>query len=231
MPTSFYTLVLFAWLLALLRRTTCAIPLSPSLDENPKYEQAIGRSLPENVNNTLDVPSNTTIPPMLKKRMCNPGPSNQVICNIMVPGVDDANAQIEAKGVVGRLPSVFYTAYPLQLAAARQWASCFFQEEQPAQSADYTFGIWGRIANNAWVAEVSISLSDAMLEADFTDDQIKPFSDMFLKNLSQGYAEKAQGDVYLVVKDSVAPDNVSWDVNAAWGGKQCNVIAGQISAD
>ena len=35
------------------------------------------------------------------------------------------------------------------------------------------------------------------------------FQDMFLKNLSQAFAEVAQGDMYLVVKDSVASDDPS----------------------
>lgn len=45
------------------------------------------------------------------------------------------------------------------------------------------------------------------------------YGDRFLKHLSQGFAEVAQGKAYLVVKDGVTPDNVNWDADKAWGGK------------
>ena len=39
-------------------------------------------------------------------------------------------------------------------------------------------------------------------DLEFPENVAKTFRDMFLKNLSQTFAEEAQGDVYLVVKDN-----------------------------
>lgn len=45
------------------------------------------------------------------------------------------------------------------------------------------------------------------------------YKDMFQKHIAQSFAELAAGDVYLVVRDDVVPDDRSWDVEKAWGGK------------
>lgn len=49
------------------------------------------------------------------------------------------------------------------------------------------------------------------------------YSDMFLKHLAQSFAELSTNDVYVVVKDTVAPDNRAWDPETAWGGERANL--------
>lgn len=145
-----------------------------------------------------------------------------VVSTYAIPGVDECRAAIRSKGLVETLPSVFYTAYPLQLQAARQWAACFFTEASAPTPEEYKFALWGRLADPKWVKSNSFEISEAMYSTDpeFHENVAKKFRDMFLKNLSQAFAEEAQGDVYLVVKDSITPDNISWDTAMAWGGKR-----------
>lgn len=50
-------------------------------------------------------------------------------CDGDVPGVDETNEWMRKWEVVGRVPSVFYTGYPLNLNKARTWAACFFPGE------------------------------------------------------------------------------------------------------
>lgn len=57
-------------------------------------------------------------------------------CDGDVPGVDETNERMNEWGVVGTVPSVFYTGYPLNLNTARQWAKCFWSDEPAEPSKD-----------------------------------------------------------------------------------------------
>lgn len=205
---SLFIITLFTYLLGFQAFLSSAFPLTESLESNEKRSQD---GLPA----FIDARHITSEITALQERAT-------ITSSYDVPGVDACVAQVKAKGNVEKLPSVFYTGYPLQLQAALQWASCFFQEPQAPTQAQYKFAAWRRIADNSWISTVSFNIAEEMLSTDpeFPDNLQKQYSDQFLKELAQAFGEEAQGDVYVVVKDSVAPDNVSWDVNTAWGGKQ-----------
>lgn len=205
-----FTLVIY--LCGLQSILVSAVPVSNSLQELPKTAPR-GLHLTSKTHiDTRNIDSNDAL--ALRRRAT-------VVSEYAVPGVDECRAAIRSKGLVEKLPSVFYTAYPLQLQAARQWAACYFDESSEPKPEDYKFAAWQRLADPKWVSGNSFQISEAMYNTDpeFPDDAVKKFSDMFLKNLSQAFAEEAQGEIYLVVKDKIAPDNVSWDTAAAWGGK------------
>lgn len=58
-----------------------------------------------------------------------------------------------------------------------------------------------------------------MRSVKFPKDEFAEWRDKWLKNIAQAYAQEAVGDIYLVVKASVTPDDISWDPDTAWGGK------------
>lgn len=138
-----------------------------------------------------------------------------------VPGVDEILAQVQAWGVVGSVPSVFYTEYPLTLSEARTWASCYWPgEPSPPSKGSYKFAIWHRLVDKTYMRQTSLAIQ-AEKPADVSVEDNEFYSDLFLKHLAQAFAEASSGDVYLAVADSVVPDDRSWDANKAWGGKLC----------
>ena len=208
-----FAFTLVVYLCGLQSFFTSALPVSNSLQDAQEPSRHGFQLTSINLFDTRNIESGDAL--ALHKRAT-------VVSTYAVPGVDECRAAIRSKGLVETLPSVFYTAYPLQLQAARQWAACFFTEASAPTPEEYKFAVWGRLADPKWVSGNSFEISEAMYSTDpeFPDDVVKTFSDMFLKNLSQAFAEEAQGDVYLVVKDNITPDNVSWDTAAAWGGKR-----------
>ena len=175
--------------------------------------------------------------PKLLRRMCQEGSGDGAACDAKVPGVDTCNTQIESFGTVAKVPDVFYTEAKGTTGSrigkneATQWGVCFFSEEtQPWTKDSLKFAAWGRICDNKWVADTSFALSEALIEAEFPDDEEKYWKDSFLKNLSQAFAEKSQGDIYLVVRDTVAPDDKSWDTSQAWGGERLPFCSFKLSS-
>lgn len=136
-----------------------------------------------------------------------------------VPGVDETLAQVQAWGVVGSVPSVFYTEYPLTLSEARTWASCYWPgEDSPPSKGNYKFAIWYRLVDKTYMRETSLAIQ-AKKPAEVSVEDNEFYADLFLKHLAQAFAEASSGDVYLAVADSVVSDDRSWDANKAWGGK------------
>ncbi|KAJ5173307.1 hypothetical protein N7492_005900 [Penicillium capsulatum] len=141
--------------------------------------------------------------------------------NILVPGVDEIKEKIKEFGIVQSKPNLFYTRQPVEAinkGKVEEWGKAKYDEEPKAGKKDWKFAMWGRLADTNWVAHTSIDLAEEMEEAEFTDEQSKPFRDMFLQNIGQAYGEMAHGDVIILVKDEVTPDNRSWDVNRVLGG-------------
>lgn len=64
-----------------------------------------------------------------KRARCTTGANGRLQCDGDVPGVDETNERVAAYGVVGTLPSVFYTEWPMSLTITRQWAKCFWPDE------------------------------------------------------------------------------------------------------
>lgn len=213
--SSLFTFSLVTYLLGLQSLLSHGFPLTNSLDSLPE-RSLNGRQV---VPDPIDALNTTFDSPALQKRA-------KIESTYDIPGVDACVKQVQAKGLVEKLPSVYYTGYPLQLTAAKQWASCHFQETESPEPQDYKFAAWRRIVDNKWAASVSFQIGEQMLETEpeFPDDLQKQFKDQFLKELSQAYAEESQGEVFLVVKDSVTSDDVSWDTTKAWGGEKDRLL-------
>lgn len=159
---------------------------------------------------------------LVKRSNCQPWPENENFykCDGEVPGVDEAVEKMAEYGVVGSIPSVFYTNMPGGLARAQSWASCFFTGEPESPSRDqWLYTVWKRITDNKWLASESFWVFESMDDEVLTEDDQKYYKDLVLKHTSQAYAELSKGDVYLVVEDATTPDDRSWNTDQAWGGK------------
>ena len=139
-------------------------------------------------------------------------PVNEWICNVVIPGVDECAAKIDAKGNVGHKQSLFYTGVDGGQANCRRWASCNLDAD--------TWVLWSSICDMQWYFSTTHAIErpfgpDGL---NLPDDQQKARSDPFPKNLAQAFAEKSKGIVYLCIPHTVAPDDKSWNLNSAWGG-------------
>ncbi|MCJ1450871.1 hypothetical protein MMC28_001205 [Mycoblastus sanguinarius] len=94
-----------------------------------------------------------------------------LICNPIIPGVDECNAQIVAYGNVGRKIPLFYTGWGANGAAAAG-------------------GIMARKYATKYLCSMETSMNDDEKFA------LNAKADPFLKNLSQAFAETSKGDVY-----------------------------------
>ncbi|KAK3707828.1 hypothetical protein LTR37_011830 [Vermiconidia calcicola] len=167
----------------------------------------------------LDAP--TVLPRILQKRSnCQPWDDHPELynCDGAVPGVDEAVERMQAFGVVGTIPSVFYTNMPFGLSRTRTWASCFFAgEPEAAGRDDWLYTIWKRITDNKWVASESFWVYENQPD-DVSEEDNAYYRDLVLKHVSQAYAEVSAGDIYLVAEDATTPDNRDWNTDQAWGG-------------
>lgn len=90
--------------------------------------------------------------------------------------------------------------------------------------------MWGRIVDPQYHTTQAMRIAEAGRANRALDaDDRALYNDMFLKHISQAFAEQASGDVYLVVRDSVAPDNQSWNTDRAWGGETEPFPSGGVS--
>lgn len=168
---------------------------------------------------SLDPGHQLDVRSLQKRSNCQPGDNPDLYnCDGDVSGVDEVLEKIREWGVVGSVPSVFYTGHPIGLAAARKWAGCFFTGEPDAPTKDnYIYAIWQRLTDPKWLFSQSFWIREEQPD-DVSDEDNDFYADLLLKHLAQAFAEAASGDVYLVVGDDKAPDDRSWDANAAWGG-------------
>ena len=214
--SSFFTITLITWLLGLLYGLTSATPLTHSLSHSRLPLNAIEITPKDFAHYKRDAaPSNGEVRHISEKRQLF---GRVTMHRINVPGVDASAQQVINRGTVPYLPSVFYSGWPLLLYDAQRWARCYFGEEVSGSPTDYRFVVWGRHVSLEWMAYITYSLDDDMYRAGYPDDQIEYYKDLFLKNLSQAFAELAQGDVILLAGDNVTSDDRSWDPNKAWGG-------------
>ena len=118
-------------------------------------------------------------------------------CEPILPGVDDCNSQILAKGNVGAKRSIFYTGWGANGAPgagaimARKWAN--------KNLCNDPFVIWsGALVDWDWKTAVQVAVLEAFRRPGMSKDEqfaLNEKFDPFLKNLAQGFAEKSKGDV------------------------------------
>ncbi|KAJ5808756.1 hypothetical protein N7474_010025 [Penicillium riverlandense] len=136
----------------------------------------------------------------------------------VVPGVNECFSKIQAWGVADNLPDVFFTAYPVNKNVAFHWGLDYFDEDLGATKANWKFAFWDRLADPSYMSDTANNLRTAMQNAGFSKKRRKYYQDRFLKNFSQAFAESAHGDVIVLLKQNVAPDN-NWDSSTTWGGE------------
>ena len=157
---------------------------------------------------------------VLLKRGCRPSkeasrpgtPVAEWICDVVIPGVDECAAKIDAKGNVGHKQSLFYTGVGNGQANCRRWANCNLEAD--------TWVLWSTICDMQWYFDTTRAIRrpfgpDGL---NLPDAERADKSDPFPKNLAQAFAEKSKGTVYLCIPHTVAPDDKSWNLNSAWGG-------------
>ncbi|KAI9727381.1 MAG: hypothetical protein M1834_008452 [Cirrosporium novae-zelandiae] len=138
-------------------------------------------------------------------------------CNALIPGVDECIAQIEAKGAVGTgKVSLFYTGWGGTLLgrgdlATKKWAR---QNLCGTPWVD-----WDGIVSLAWRMSTELAIDKPFGKKGLNKpiDERDAIVDPFLKHLSQAYAEKSAGDVYVFIPEGVYTAD-TWDDNSAWGG-------------
>ncbi|KAI4202073.1 MAG: hypothetical protein LQ350_002862, partial [Teloschistes chrysophthalmus] len=138
-------------------------------------------------------------------------------CDPILPGVDECNTQVVAKGNVGAKRSLFYTGWGANGVAgagaimARKWANKNLCEE---------YVLWSSLVDGEWKVAVQEAVLEAFRRPDMTSDELFALNekfDPFLKNLSQAFAEKSKGDVYVFIPKGELPNN-QWRMDSAWGG-------------
>lgn len=144
-----------------------------------------------------------------------------------VPGIDEMRTKIKDWGVVESLPDLFYTQYPVSAAEARNWGKENFDEiADAAQKVAWKFAMWGRLVDPSWIVAVSDTYQGYMEDSGFSQARMDYYSDIFLKNMSQAFAEEAHGDVYLLIDDLVYPEG-NWNTASAWGGNESSPFPGE----
>lgn len=166
----------------------------------------------------LDREADTFAPREVAKRgniPSTPAPSpddlpTEMWVKAVVPGVDQCNDEIRAKGAAGTRISLFYTGWGSQpgYAYMKTWATTNFCG-QP-----YTH--WDTMVSRGFFlnTEFAIDKPYNKKNMNYPGAQRDAIFDVFQKNLSQAFAECTAGDVYLFMPAGSG----AWDDNSAWGG-------------
>ena len=138
-----------------------------------------------------------------------------------VPGVDELKQKVIEYGVATSKPDWFYTKYPLVTNVAQQWISQNAYADEPIGASnkdEWQYAMWGRIIDPIWATDKKDALKYGMDDAGFKPSRRDLYGDMFMKQLSQAFAEASQGEVFLLISDDAFPDD-KWDTDSAWGGE------------
>ena len=148
---------------------------------------------------------------VIKSTLGNPSDINWLSINQM-PSVAELVDIIKGYGNVGNKISVFYNG----LGGAQGLATCkqLFSDSNQTNALPLLDQVvlFDTIADPEWVeSQKQIIIS--------TNPAIKPFAliDLFLKRLSQAFAEVSKGDCYICMPDTLCIDN-KFDEMLAWGG-------------
>lgn len=148
----------------------------------------------------------------------NPQPAAPLVCNPIIPGVDECNEQIRAKGNVGPKTSLFYTGWGANGAPsvggtqARKYASKHMCNMETVS--------WTGICDGDWRFAVQAAIVQPFKRDGMSSDELFALNekaDPFLKNLAQAFAETSKGDVYVFIPEGQLPGN-QWNLDSAWGG-------------
>ena len=90
------------------------------------------------------------------------------------------------------------------------------------------FAIWERLVEPTYLSSQSAQIRTKKPSRVPMEDNAY-YRDLFLKHLAQSFAELTAGDVHLVVKDTVATDDRSWDTSKAWGGEKAALTLSEAS--
>ena len=149
----------------------------------------------------------------------NPEPRVPQVCNPIIPGVDECNGKVLDKGNVGHKTSLFYTGWndvPAGTGGAftRKYAAKYMCNTPTVD--------WTGIVDPEWRVDVEKAIVQPFKKDGMTQDELFELhekADPFLKNLSQAFAEKSSGDVYVFIpKSNTKLNDNKWDMNSAWGG-------------
>lgn len=147
-----------------------------------------------------------------------PEDSPPLVCNPVIPGVDECNDKIREQGNVGAKVSLFYTGWGATGAAnvggaqARKWVRQNLCDIQTVS--------WVGICDGEWKIDVQNGIKNAFVHPGMSNDDLEALNekyDPFLKNLAQAFAETSKGDVYVFIPQGRLAGN-QWDKDSAWGG-------------
>ena len=153
-----------------------------------------------------------------------PNPPNPVaavpqVCNPIIPGVDECNEQVAAYGNVGRKTSLFYTGWE---GVPNGQGGTFTRKYATKHMCNMDTVSWSGLVDGDWLVDVQKAIIEPFRKPGMTQDEIFALNDKadpFLKNLSQAFAEKSKGDVYVFIpKSNTKLANNNWDKSSAWGG-------------
>ncbi|KAL2046380.1 hypothetical protein N7G274_001827 [Stereocaulon virgatum] len=141
-----------------------------------------------------------------------------LICNPVIPGVDECNAQIRTHGNVGHKTSLFYTGWGSNGAPGtggtmtRKYATKYMCGMDTVS--------WTGLCDGDWRFAVQKAIVEPFKRPGMNNDELfalEEKADPFLKNLSQAFAETSKGDVYVFIPEGQLPNN-QWNLDSAWGG-------------
>ena len=147
-----------------------------------------------------------------------PPEAASLICNPVIPGVDECKEQIVAHGNVGRKTSLFYTGWGANGAPGaggimtRKYAAKYMCGKDTVS--------WVGLCDYTWRSDVQKAIVAPFKLPRMSKDEIFALNvkaDPFLKNLAQAFAETSKGDVYVFIPKGRLPGN-KWDMDSAWGG-------------
>lgn len=147
-----------------------------------------------------------------------PPPPPPLICDPLIPGVDECVAQIRAYGNVGPKTSLFYTGWGstgapgLGGAQARKWAT--------KHMCDTPTVSWTGLADGEWRVAVQKAIIAPFKQRGMSQKEVEDLNvkaDPYLKHMAQGFAEASKGDAYVFIPQGALPNN-EWNIDSAWGG-------------